>query len=390
MFCHASSLLQLNKYSNYIPKNGIKKTHLLKTQSLKVSNKTSNKLNKIFEMNSIKNMESSELQPLDTELYFKNQDKIASDNRLRIFSGTAHPDLANEITYYLGCQLGDMNISDFADKEKYVQIKESVRGCDVFLIQPSCPPVNDNLVELFIMIDACKRASCRSVTAVIPYYGYSRSDRKVNGREAISAKLMANLLTEAGIDRVLLMDLHSAQCVGYFDIPVNHVTGRSVLINYIQNKNIPHDELIVVSPDIGGVSRARRFAKELDDAPLAIIDKRRANHNEAEVMNIIGDVNGKVAILVDDMIDTAGTITEAAKALKNQGAKQVYACATHAIFSNPATERLGSGVFEEVIVTNTIPYNDKNKFPELKILSVAGLLGDAIWCLYNSISMTMS
>ena len=267
--------------------------------------------------------------------------------RLRIFSGTSNPSLSQEVAHYLGLELGGIKIKRFADGEVYVQIQESIRGCDVFLVQPTCPPANDHLMELLIMIDACKRASARSITAVIPYFGYARADRKTQGRESIAAKLTANIITEAGADRVLCVDLHSGQCVGacwlragraeqwrrarvvrttfchrrssscgagYFDIPVDHVYGMTVILDYLASKRIQTGELVVVSPDVGGVARARAFAKKLNDAPLAIVDKRRSAHNVSEVMNLIGDVRGKIAVLVDDMIDTAGTITNAAKA----------------------------------------------------------------------------
>ena len=245
----------------------------------------------------------------------------------------------------------------------------------MFLVQPTSPPVNDSFMELAVMIDACRRASARSITAVIPYYGYARADRKTAGRESIAAKLTANLLTEAGAHRVLAMDLHSGQTVGYFDIPVDHVYGESVILAYLASKRISTGDLVVVSPDVGGVARARAFAKKLNDAPLAIVDKRRSAHNVSEVMNLIGDVRGKVAVLVDDMIDTAGTITNAAKVLRQEGARAVYACATHAVFSPPAVERLSSGVFEEVIVANTIAMPPERVFPQLTVLSVANLLG---------------
>jgi ribose-phosphate pyrophosphokinase len=274
----------------------------------------------------------------------------------------------------------------FADGELYVQIQESIRGCDVYLIQPTCKPVNDHLMELLIMIDACRRASARQVTAVIPYYGYARADRKTAGRESITAKLAANLITQAGASRVLAMDLHSAQIQGYFDIPVDHVYGSPSVLKYLKQKDLP--DLVVVSPDVGGVARARAFAKKLNDAPLAIIDKRRQAHNVAEVMNVVGDVAGKTAVLVDDMIDTGGTITEAARLLKQEGAKQVYACATHAVFSPPASERLSSGVFEEVIVTNTIPVPEDRRFPQLTVLSVADILGETIWRIHEDSSVS--
>mmetsp|Transcript_1077 Transcript_1077/g.3350 ORF Transcript_1077/g.3350 Transcript_1077/m.3350 type:complete len:402 (-) Transcript_1077:1831-3036(-) len=307
--------------------------------------------------------------------------------KLRVFSGTSNTALSEEIAMYLGLDLSPIKIKRFADGEIYTQVGESIRGCDVFLVQPTCPPVNDNLMELLVMVDACRRASAKTITAVIPYYGYARSDRKTQGRESIAAKLSANLITEAGVDRVLAMDLHSGQCVGYFDIPVDHVYGDAVVLDYLASKRIPTDQLVVVSPDVGGVARARAFAKKLNDAPLAIVDKRRSAHNVSEVMNVIGDVEGKVAVLVDDMIDTAGTITNAAKVLKDQGAKEVYACASHAVFSPPAVERLSCGVFEEVIVSNSIPISPENQFPQLTVVSVANLLGEAIWRVYNSSSV---
>ena len=313
--------------------------------------------------------------------------RSGSPNRLRVFAGTANPDLAQEVACYLGLELGKVHIKRFADGEIYVQIGESIRGCDVFLIQPTAPPVNDNLMELLVTIDACRRASARTITAVLPYFGYARADRKTQGRESIAAKLTANILTQAGADRVLAMDLHSGQCVGYFDIPVDHVYGDSVILDYLASKKISTGELVVVSPDVGGVARARAFAKKLNDAPLAIVDKRRSAHNVSEVMNLIGDVRGKVAVLVDDMIDTAGTITNAAKVLRAEGAREVYACATHAVFSPPAVERLASGVFEEVIVTNTITVPPEYQFPALTVLSVANLLGETIWRVYNATSV---
>jgi ribose-phosphate pyrophosphokinase len=268
--------------------------------------------------------------------------------------------LSHEVAQYLGIELTPTVRKRFADGEIYVQILESIRGCDVYLIQPTCRPVNDHLMELMIMIDACRRASARQITAVLPYSGYARADRKTAGRESITAKLVANLITKAGADRVLAMDLHSSQVQGFFDVPLDHVYGSPILLNYLQSKQL--SDIVVVSPDVGGVARARAFAKKLNDAPLAIVDKRRQAHNVAEVMNVIGDVQGKTAVLVDDMIDTAGTITEAAKVLRQEGARQVYACATHAVFSPPAIERLSSGYLEEVIVTNTIPIVDETSF----------------------------
>lgn len=311
---------------------------------------------------------------------------VPDHDRLRLFSGSSNISLATEVSRYLGLDLGPMIRKQFADGELYVQIQESIRGCDVYLIQPCCHPVNDHLMELLIMVDACRRASARQVTAVIPYYGYARADRKTAGRESITAKLVANLITEAGASRVLAMDLHSAQIQGYFDIPFDHVYGSPVLLDYLASKNLP--DIVVVSPDVGGVARARAFAKKLDDAPLAIIDKRRQSHNVAEVLNVIGDVEGKTAVLVDDMIDTAGTITEGARLLREKGARQVYACATHAVFSPPAVQRLSEGLFEEVIVTNTIPVPPEKQFKQLTVLSVANLLGETIWRIHEDTSVS--
>lgn len=311
---------------------------------------------------------------------------LSDNSRLKLFSGSANVTLSREVARYLGIDLGPMVRKRFADGELYVQIQESIRGCDVYLVQPTCHPVNDNLMELLIMIDACRRASARQITAVIPYYGYARADRKTAGRESITAKLVANLITQAGANRVLAMDLHSAQIQGYFDIPCDHVYGSPTIIDYLASKQI--EDLVIVSPDVGGVARARAFAKKLNDAPLAIIDKRRQAHNVAEVMNLIGDVKGKTAVLVDDMIDTAGTICEGGRLLRREGAEQVYACATHPVFSPPASERLSGGIFEEVIVTNTIPISDERRFKQLTTLSVANLLGEAIWRIHEESSVS--
>jgi ribose-phosphate pyrophosphokinase len=308
------------------------------------------------------------------------------NNRLCLLAGTSNPPLANEVARYLGIELTPMIRKSFADGEIYVQILESIRGYDVYIMQPTCRPVNDHLMELMIMIDACKRASARQITAVLPYYGYARADRKTAGRESITAKLAANLLTKAGANRVIAMDLHSSQIQGYFDIPVDHVYGSPTIVEYIKSKNL--SDLVVVSPDVGGVARARAFASRLGDAPLAIIDKRRQAHNVAEVMNVVGDVRGKTAVLVDDMIDTAGTITEGARVLREQGARQVYACATHAVFSPPAIQRLSNGCLEEVIVTNTIPIPEDQRFPQLRVLSVAGLIGETISRVHDECSVS--
>ncbi|XP_039064779.1 ribose-phosphate pyrophosphokinase 1-like isoform X2 [Hibiscus syriacus] len=308
--------------------------------------------------------------------------------KLKLFSGTANPALSQEIAWYMGLELGQINIKRFADGEIYVQLQESVRGCDVYIVQPTCPPANENLMELLIMIDACRRASAKTITAVIPYFGYARADRKTQGRESIAAKLVANLITEAGANRVLACDLHSGQSMGYFDISVDHVHCQPVVLDYLASKRICSDDLVVVSPDVGGVARARAFAKKLSDAPLAIVDKRRHAHNVAEVMNLIGDVKGKVAVMVDDMIDTAGTIAKGASLLHQEGAREVYACCTHAVFSPPAIERLSGGLFQEVIITNTLPVAEKNYFPQLTVLSVANLLGETIWRVHDDCSVS--
>ncbi|XP_037427008.1 ribose-phosphate pyrophosphokinase 1-like [Triticum dicoccoides] len=312
----------------------------------------------------------------------------SSGSRLRIFSGTANPTLAEEIACYLGLELGRIKIKRFADGELYVQLQESVRGSDVFLVQPTCPPANENLMELLIMVDACRRASAKTITAVVPYFGYARADRKMQGRESIAAKLVANLITEAGAHRVLACDLHSGQSIGYFDIPVDHVHGQPVILDYLASKTICPSDVVVVSPDVGGVARARAFAKKLSDAPLAIVDKRRLGHNQAEVMNLIGDVRGKVAVMVDDMIDTAGTMHKGAELLHREGARAVYACSTHAVLSPPAVERLSGGLFQEVIITNTVPVPPDQRFPQLTVLSVANLLGETIWRVHDDCSVS--
>ena len=306
---------------------------------------------------------------------------------IKLFAGRSNPKLAQEIADYLGTTIGPMVVKNFADGEIYVQVKESVRGDDVFIIQPLCNPVNENLMELLIIIDAFKRASAKSITAVIPYYGYARQDRKTSGREAITAKLVADLLTTAGTDRVLAMDLHTGQIQGFFNILVDHIFATPILVDYIKSLNIPADDMVAVSPDTGGVQRTRQFAKKID-CPLAIIDKRRDKHNEAIASHVIGDVDGKVCIMFDDMIDTAGTICEAAKLLKSKGAKQVYVCASHAIFSGPAIERLKNAPIELCIVTNSIPW-DKEKLPENIVqLSVAPLLGQAISRIHDEESVS--
>lgn len=308
-------------------------------------------------------------------------------NRLRLISGTSNTALAKEIATYMGIENVPLVSKRFADGELYVQIQQSIRGCDVFLIQPTCAPVNDSLMELMIMVDACKRASARQITAVIPYFGYARADRKTAGRESITAKLTANILVKSGVDRVLAMDLHSAQIQGYFDIPCDHIYGSPVLVDYLSTMEL--EEIVVVSPDVGGVARARAFAKQMKDSPLAIIDKRRSGHNVAESLTVIGEVSGKTAILIDDMIDTGGTICAGAELLRKEGAKKVIACASHAVFSPPSYERLSKkGLFEQVIVTNSIPVTNNLHFSQLKVLSVANMLGEAIWRIHEESSVS--
>lgn len=310
---------------------------------------------------------------------------IKPTHDIKIFSGRSNPKLAEEIAEYLGTNVGPMVIKNFSDGEIYVQIQESIRGDDVFIVQPVTDPVNENLMELLIIIDAFKRASAKTITAVLPYYAYARQDRKAQGREAITAKLVADLLTTAGATRVLAMDLHTGQIQGFFNILVDHIYATPVLIKYIKSKNFG-DNIVAVSPDAGGVERTRFFAKNLN-IPIAIVDKRRQAHNVAEVEHLIGDVKGKVAILFDDIIDTAGTITEAAKLLIKEGAKEVYACAAHPIFSGPAYERIEKSPIKEMIVTNTIPLNS-NVSSKIVQLSIAPLLGEAITRIHNDESVS--
>jgi ribose-phosphate pyrophosphokinase len=295
--------------------------------------------------------------------------------RLKIFTGNANPDLAKEICGYLCIPLGSADVKRFGDGEINVAIRDNVRGVDVFVIQPTCPPVNEHLMELLILMDALKRASARRVTAVLPYYGYARQDRKVLPRAPITAKLVADLLTAAGVSRMLTMDLHAGQIQGFFNIPVDHLYSAPVMLEYIK-ANYGND-IVVVSPDAGGVERARAFAKRLN-ASLAIIDKRRIGPNVAEVMNIIGEVEGRTAILLDDMVDTAGTLAQSADALRRNGARRIYACATHGVLSGPAIDRLEKSEIEELVITNTIPMGPKADCRKVRVLTVAPLLGEAI------------
>ena len=306
---------------------------------------------------------------------------------IKLFAGRSNPKLAQEIADYLGTTVGPMVIKNFADGEIYVQVKESIRGDDVFIIQPLCNPVNENLMELLIIIDAFKRASAKTITAVIPYYGYARQDRKTSGREAITAKLVADLLTTAGTDRVLAVDLHTGQIQGFFNILVDHIFATPVLVDYIKGLNLPVSDIVAVSPDTGGVPRTRYFAKEIN-CSLAIIDKRRDRHNEAIASHVIGDVKDKICIMFDDIIDTAGTICEAARVLKENGAKDVYVCAAHPVFSGPALTRLENAPIKEIIVTNTIPLDIDNLPAKIKQLSVAPLLGEAISRIHDDESVS--
>ena len=306
--------------------------------------------------------------------------------RIRIFSGNANIALATKICQHLGISLGKANVTTFSDGETRVEINENVRGMDVFIIQSTCPPVNVTCMELLIMIDALKRASADRITAVIPYYGYGRQDRKVAPRAPITAKLLADLITAAGANRVLSMDLHAGQIQGFFNIPVDNLFATPVLFDYMKKNYI--DGTVVVSPDTGGVERARAFGKRLG-ASLAIIDKRREGPNEAEVMNIIGNVKGKRIIILDDMIDTAGTVVQAARAMKEAGALEVSICCTHPVLSGSALERIEGSEIKEVIVTDTIPLSDRAKnCKKIKVLSVSGILGEAVRRIYYNDSVS--
>ena len=324
---------------------------------------------------------------LELETQLSKLEKILPTHDIKLFSGRSNNPLAQEIAQYLGTSLEPITIKDFSDGEIYVQIQDSVRGDDVFIVQPICSPVNENLMELLILLDAFKRASAKSITAVIPYYGYARQDRKASGREAITAKLVADLLTQAGATRVLTMDLHTGQIQGFFNILVDHIYATPVIVNYVKNINLEGAELVCVSPDMGGVKRTRALAKQVG-APIAIIDKRRDKHNSAIACNIIGDVKDKVCVMFDDIIDTAGTICEAARMLKEQGAKDVYVCAVHPVFSGPALERLEAAPIKEVVVTNTIPMRDTVIPEKIKQVSVAPLLGEAISRIHDDKSVS--
>ena len=304
---------------------------------------------------------------------------------LKLFSGNAHRALAEEIAACLGIPIGQAEVSRFSDGEIFVQIDENIRGADIFIVQPTCPPVNDSLVELLIMLDAFKRASAQRITAVLPYYGYARQDRKVQSRMPISAKLVADLITAAGANRLLALDLHAGQIQGFFNIPVDHLFAAPVMIDYVAKREL--SDPVVVSPDAGGVERARAIAKRLH-AGLAIIDKRRDGPNVAVFMHLIGDVRGKDAVIIDDMIDTAGTLVQAADALKREGARRILACGVHPVLSGPAIARLEGAPLEEVIVTNSIPLGKDKLLPKITVLSVAPLLAEAIRRIHDEESVS--
>jgi ribose-phosphate pyrophosphokinase len=305
---------------------------------------------------------------------------------LKLFSGNANRPLAEEIAKTLRLPLGDADVSRFSDGEVYVQINENVRGQDIFVIQPTCPPVNDHLMELLVMIDAFKRASARRITAVLPYYGYGRQDRKVQGRMPITAKLVADVLTAAGTQRLLAVDLHAGQIQGFFNIPVDHLfAAPPVIIDYLAKKDLK--DPVLVSPDAGGVERARALAKRLK-AGLAIIDKRREGNNVAQFMHLIGDVKDKDVVIADDMIDTAGTLIQAVDALRREGARRILACAVHGVLSGPAIARIQESVLEEVIITNTIPLTPERQMSKIRVLSVAPLLAEAIRRIHDEESVS--
>ena len=307
---------------------------------------------------------------------------IAYGDNIKIFCGNSNPAFAESVCKELGLELGKSTVKTFADGEVSVTLEETVRNADVFLIQSTCKPVNNNLMELLVMIDACRRASAGRITAVIPYFGYARQDRKAKSRDPISAKLVANMLTAAGADRILTMDLHAAQIQGFFDIPLDHLLGNPTFVNYYLNKfpedMFNHDDFVVVSPDVGSVARARAFAAKVHMG-LAIVDKRRQKANVCEVMNVIGDVKGKTCILYDDMIDTAGSLCNAAQALVEVGgAKEVYACATHGVLSGPAFDRIEASYIKEVVIHNTIPLNANTPSNKIKQLDVGRIFAKAI------------
>lgn len=308
-----------------------------------------------------------------------------ANSRIKVFSCNSNPLLAQKICNHLGIALGDSKVNKFSDGEIHIQLNETVRGLDVYVVQSTCDPVNQHLMELLVMVDALKRASAGTINVVIPYYGYARQDRKARARDPITAKLVANLIETAGADRVIAMDLHATQIQGFFNIPVDHLLGVPILANYFQGKDLT--DLVVVSPDHGGVIRARRLAERLE-APLAIIDKRRPEPNVSEVMSIIGKVAGKTAIIIDDIIDTAGTIALATEAILERGAKEVYACCTHPVLSGPALERIQDSGIKQLIATDTIPLKPEKMLDKIEVLSVAPVIGEAIYRIHHEQSVS--
>ncbi|MDQ0257860.1 ribose-phosphate pyrophosphokinase [Evansella vedderi] len=311
---------------------------------------------------------------------------LYKDEKLKVFTLNSNRDLAHEISEHIGIEMGKCSVTRFSDGEIQINIEESIRGCDIFVIQSTSSPANEHIMELLIMIDALKRASAKTINVVIPYYGYARQDRKARSREPITAKLVANLLETAGASRVITLDLHATQIQGFFDIPVDQLVGVPILADYFQTKNI--DDIVIVSPDHGGVVRARKMADRLK-APIAIVDKRRPKPNVAEVMNIVGNIEGKTAIIIDDIIDTAGTITLAANAMIEQGAKEVYACCTHPVLSGPAIERIQNSKIKELVVTNSIPLPEEKHIDKIKQLSVGPLMAKSIIHVHEERSVSL-
>jgi ribose-phosphate pyrophosphokinase len=316
---------------------------------------------------------------------------MRDDHGLRIFTGNANPALATSIAAHLNTPLGEISVKQFSDGEIFVKIEESARGQDIFIVQPTCHPVNDNLMELLIMIDAFRRASARRITVVLPYYGYARQDKKIKPREPVTARLVANLITQAGASRVLCLDLHAGQIQGFFDLPVDHLYAGPLIAEHLKSEGLYDGDIVVVSPDVGGVARARALAEQLKTS-IAIIAKRRPQPNQVEIMEIIGNVAGKVCIMIDDMIDTGGSIVQGAEALMDRGATGVHACCTHGILSGTAISRVDCSPLRSLVVTDTIPLPETKRHPKIKVLSVAPLLADAIFRIHedNSVSELFS
>jgi ribose-phosphate pyrophosphokinase len=331
-------------------------------------------------------MATTERKDPHAESKDRKPQRARTDDKFKIFSGSANEPLADEICAFLGMQRGQSHITRFSDGEVYIQLLENVRGADVFIVQPTSFPVDQHIVELLLIMDALKRASARRITPVIPYFGYARQDRKDKPRVPVSAKVMADILTTAGADRCVVVDLHAPQIQGFFNIPVDHLFASPVLVDHFRKMNLP--DLTVVSPDAGGVERARFFAKKMESA-LAIVDKRRTGMDETEVMHVIGDVAGRTCVILDDIIDTAGTLVKTAQALKNNGAREVYACASHAVLSGKAIQRIAESPLTQVVVTNTIPLSEAGKQqPKIKVLTIAGLIGRAIQSIHEETSVS--